>query len=147
MNPIQIICVLLIFSIHDDLLIGKWKMYRNEPMENILTSKRFQMEDEETKSQLAETFSKVLNGSYYHFAKDTVRFTDYKNNEIIELKGLWWTDGDTLVIGQLQKMSVQKYLITKLSNTELHMKMINPRDGVPFKSSMIFKKEELMDFD
>ncbi|MFC0655217.1 hypothetical protein [Mongoliitalea lutea] len=111
-------------------------------MENILTSQRFQMEDEETKNALAETFSKVLNGSFYHFEKDTVTFTDYKNNEIIELKGLWWTKGDTLVIGQLQKMSVQKYLITNLDESELHMKMINPRDGVPFKSRMIFKREE-----
>lgn len=143
MNPLQCILALILFSnVNDDLLIGKWEMYRDESMENILTSKRFQMEDEETKNALSETFSKVLNGSFYHFEKDTVTFTDYKNNEVVELKGLWWTNGDTLVIGQLQKMSVQKYLITNLDKSELHMKMINPRDGVPFKSRMIFKKEE-----
>lgn len=143
MKPLQLIIALTLFSyVNDDLLLGKWEMYRDESMENILTSKRFQMEDEETKNALAETFSKVLNGSFYHFEKDTVTFTDYKNNEVIELKGLWWTNGDTLVIGQLQKMSVQKYLITNLDKAELHMKMINPRDGVPFKSRMIFKKEE-----
>lgn len=143
MNAIQLICVFLLFSsINDDILIGKWKMYRNEPMENILTSNRFQMEDEKTKKALAETFSKVLNGSYYHFEKDTVRFTDYKNNEIIELKGIWWTDADTLIVGQLGKISVQKYLITKLSETELHMRMINPKDGTVFKSGMRFKRED-----
>lgn len=123
-------------------MIGRWEMYRDESMENILTSQRFQMEDEETKKTLAETFTKVLNGSFYHFEKDTVTFTDYKNNEIIELKGLWWTNGDTLVIGQLQKMSVQKYLITNLDESELHMKLINPRDGVPFRNRKIFKREE-----
>ncbi len=142
MNPIQIICIFLFFSFNDDLLIGKWKMYRNETMESILTSNRFRMEDEETKKSLAETFSKVLDGSFYHFEKDTVTFTDYKNNEIIELKGLWWTDGDTLVIGQLEKMSVQKYLITRVDHAELHFKLINPRDGIPFKRRKMFKREE-----
>ncbi|MGY6521344.1 MAG: hypothetical protein ACXIUD_06415 [Mongoliitalea sp.] len=143
MKPLQLIITLTLFSyFNDDLLMGKWKMYRNETMESILTSNRFQMEDEQTQQALAETFSKVLNGSFYQFEKDTVTFTDYKNNEVVELKGLWWTNGDTLVIGQLQKMSVQKYLITNLDKAELHMKMINPRDGVPFKSRMIFKKEE-----
>ncbi|GHB43252.1 hypothetical protein GCM10008106_25280 [Mongoliitalea lutea] len=139
---LQLVYILNLINCNDNLLIGRWEMSRDESMENILTSQRFQMEDEETKNALAETFSKVLNGSFYHFEKDTVTFTDYKNNEIIELKGLWWTKGDTLVIGQLQKMSVQKYLITNLDESELHMKMINPRDGVPFKSRMIFKREE-----
>lgn len=142
MNPIQIICVFLFFSVNEDLLIGKWKMYRNETMESILTSNRFLMEDEETKKALAETFSKVLNGSFYHFEKDTVTFTDYKNNEIIEIKGLWWTDEDTLVIGQLEKMSVQKYLITRVDHAELHFNLINPRDGIPFKRTKMFKREE-----
>lgn len=142
MKNLQLILTLtFFFNFNDDLLIGKWKMHRNETMESILTSNRFQMEDEQTRQALAETFTKVLNGSFYHFEKDTVTFTDYKNNEIIELKGLWWTNGDTLVIGQLQKMSVQKYLITNLNESELHMKLINPRDGVPFKSRMIFRKD------
>lgn len=143
MKNLQLIITLaFFFNFNDDLLIGKWKMYRNETMESILTSNRFQMEDEQTRQALAETFTKVLNGSFYHFEKDTVTFTDYKNNEIIELKGLWWTNGDTLVIGQLQKMSVQKYLITNLDESELHMKLINPRDGVPFRNRKIFKREE-----
>ncbi|GHB50871.1 hypothetical protein [Mongoliitalea lutea] len=137
-----IIFAYILFNYNEDPLIGKWKMYRNETMESILTSNRFQMEDEQTQQALADTFSKVLNGSFYHFEKDTVTFTDYKNSEIIELKGLWWTNGDTLVIGQLHKMSVQKYLITKLDKSELHMRLIDPRDGVPFRNRMIFKREE-----
>lgn len=122
-------------------LEGKWKMYRNESMENILTSERFQNEDEQVKQNLAETFSNVLNGTFYHFRKDTVVFTDFKNHEIIELKGIWWTEADTLIVGQLGKISVQKYLITDLSETDLHLKMINPRDGIVFKSRMMFKRE------
>lgn len=143
MHSIQFICVLLLFSsINDDILIGKWKMYRNESMENILTSQRFQMEDEQVQQNLAETFSNVLNGTFYHFREDTIVFTDYKNYEIVELKGIWWTDADTLVVGQLGKISVQKYLITELSESELHLRMINPRDGTAFKSRMMFRREE-----
>ncbi|MFD2036482.1 hypothetical protein ACFSKL_16875 [Belliella marina] len=142
MKLFYIFIILQFYSINDDLLYGKWKMYRNETMESILTSKRFQLEDEQTQQALAETFSKVLNGSFYHFKKDSVVFTDFKNDEIIELKGMWWTEGDTLIIGQLEKVSVQKYLITRLDESELHFKLINPRDGIPFRRAKMFKKED-----
>jgi hypothetical protein len=120
---------------------GKWKMVRDESFENILTSQNFQMQDEQQQKALAETFNKILNGFYYDFRKDTVYFTDFKNYEIVELKGIWWTDSDTLIIGQVNKISVQKYLISKIDNREMHLKMINPRDGMAFNSRMMFKKE------
>ena len=142
MKMFFIFMLLQFYSINDDLLYGKWKLYRSESFENILTSKNFQLQDEAQQQALAETFSKIIDGYFYDFKKDTAVFTDFKNYEIIELKGLWWTDGDTLIIGQINKISVQKYLITELNKSELHLKMINPRDGLVFKSRMMFKRED-----
>ncbi|TVP46239.1 MAG: hypothetical protein EA341_13955 [Mongoliibacter sp.] len=122
-------------------LEGKWNMYRSETFENILTSKNFQLQDEESRQAIAETFSKVIDGYFYDFKKDTVIFTNYSNFEIHELKGIWWTDGDTLIIGRLDKISVQKYFISKLDEKELHLQLIVPRQTEPSKSRLMFKKE------
>ena len=122
-------------------LEGKWKMYRSESFENILTSKNFQLQDEEQQHAVAEAFSKVINGYFYDFKKDTVIFTNYSNFEIHELKGIWWTVGDTLIIGRLDKISTQKYFISKLDNKELHLQLIVPRETEPSKSRWMFKKE------
>ena len=135
-----ILSFILSFLNGDPKLEGKWKMVRDESFENILTSTNFQMQDEQQQKALAETFNKILNGFYYDFRKDTVYFTDFKNYEIIELKGIWWTDADTVIIGQVIKISVQKYLISKINNKELHLKMINPRDGIAFNNRLMFKK-------
>jgi len=122
-------------------LEGKWKMVRDESFENILTSPNFQMQDEHQQKALAETFNKILSGFYYDFGKDTVYFTDFKNYEIVELKGIYWMDADTLIIGQTKKISLQKYLISKLNKDELHLKLIHPKDGTVFNSRMMFKRE------
>jgi hypothetical protein len=99
------------------------------------------MQDEQQQKALAETFNKILNGFYYDFRKDTVYFTDFKNYEIVELKGIWWTVADTLIIGRINKISVQKYLISKINEKELHLKLINPGDGEIWDSRWMFKKE------
>lgn len=122
-------------------LEGKWNMYRSETFENILTSKNFQLQDEESRQAIAETFNKVIDGYFYDFKKDTVIFTNYSNFEIHELKGIWWTDGDTLIIGRLDKISTQKYFISKLDEKELHLQLIVPRQTEPSKSRLMFKKE------
>lgn len=137
-----IILIFLLFPIEKPNLNGKWKLYRSETFENILTSNKFQTDDPETQQKLAETFSKIIDGYFYDFKKDTVVFTDYKNFEIVELKGIWWSEEDTLIIGRLGTMSVQKYLISRLDESELHLKLINPRDGLPSKSRLMFKRED-----
>jgi hypothetical protein len=122
-------------------LEGKWKMYRSETFENILTSKNFQLQDEKQQQAVAETFSKVIDGYFYDFRKDTVVFTNFSNYEIHEIHGIWWTDGDTLFIGRLDKISAQKYFISHLDDQELHLQLIVPREKDPSKSRLMFKKE------
>lgn len=122
-------------------LEGKWKMYRSESFENILTSNNFQQQDEEQQQALAETFSKVIDGYFYNFRKDTVVFTNYSNYEIHEIEGIWWTDGDTLFIGRLDKISAQKYFISKLDDQELHLHIMFPKETEIPKSRLMFKKE------
>jgi hypothetical protein len=46
-----------------------------------------------------------------------------------------------LIIGQTNKISLQKYIISKLDTDELHLKLIHPKDGTVFNSRMMFKKE------
>lgn len=133
--------ITLIILLNRPSVEGKWKMVRDESFENILTSPNFQMQDEQQQKALAETFNKILNGFYYDFRKDTVYFTDFKNYEIVELKGIYWIDADTLIIGQTNKISLQKYIISKLDADELHLKLIHPKDGTVFNSRMMFKKE------
>lgn len=122
-------------------LEGKWKMYRSESFENILTSQNFQLQDEEQQKAVAEAFNKVLDGYFYDFRKDTVVFTNYSNFEIHEIEGIWWTDGDTLIIGRLDKISVQKYFISKLDEKELHLQLIIPKQTEPSKSRWMYKKD------
>jgi hypothetical protein len=135
-----VLSFILSFFIAEPKLEGKWKMHRSEAFESILTSSNFQMQDEQQQKALAETFNKVVNGFYYDFRKDTVYFTDLKNYEIVELKGIWWTDADTLIIGQVNKISVQKYLISKINEKELHLKIIDPRSGSPSDTRLMFKR-------
>ena len=131
----------MLFDAAEPSLEGRWKLYRSESFENILTSKNFQYQDEEQQKAVAETFSKVLDGYFYDFKKDTVVFTNYSNFEIQELKGIWWTDGDTLVIGRVDKISFQKYFISRLDEKELHLHIIMPKETEPSKSRWMFRKE------
>ncbi|EIM72181.1 hypothetical protein A3SI_19962 [Nitritalea halalkaliphila LW7] len=76
MNKIYFIFILLFVNVnHEDDLHGYWKMTRNQTFENILTSQSFQMNDVDQQIKLAETFSKIIDGYYYDFKKDTVIFT------------------------------------------------------------------------
>ena len=136
-----LLMIIILSSFNKPSLEGKWKMNRSEVFEKILTSNNFQMQDEQQQKALAETFNKILKGYYYDFRKDTVYFTDFKNYEIVELKGIYWMDADTLIIGQTKKISLQKYLISKLNKDELHLKLIHPKDGTVFNSRMMFKRE------
>ena len=141
MNKLYIVFFLLFFSLkHEEDLHGHWKMTRNQTFENILTSKNFQMNDQEQQIKLAETFSKIIDGYYYDFKKDTVIFTDFKDSEIIQLKGKWWVDKDTLYIGRFDKISVQKYLISKLEKDVLQLRIIMPSDGYVSKNIIEFKR-------
>lgn len=133
--------IILIISFNQPSIEGKWKMNRSEAFEKILTSNNFQMQDEQQQKALAETFNKILKGYYYDFRKDTVYFTDFKNYEIVELKGIWWIDADTLVIGQLNKISLQKYFIAKLNDKELHLQIVIPKENAVSENRIIFKKE------
>jgi len=143
MVKIYFILILLFVNIsHGDDLHGHWKMTRNQTFENILTSQNFQMNDEEQQIKLAETFSKIINGYFYEFKKDTVIFTDFKDSEIIQLKGKWWVDKDTLYIGRFDKISIQKYLISKLEKDVLQLRIIMPSDGYISKNIIEFKKNE-----
>jgi hypothetical protein len=138
-----LLCLLPVFwFLHSEHpLEGKWKMYRSETFENILTSKNFQLQDEKQQQAVAETFSKVIDGCFYDFRKDTVVFTNFSNYEIHEIKGIWWTDGDSLFIGRLDKISVQKYFISKLDDQELHLHIMFPKETEIPKSRLMFKKE------
>jgi len=139
MNTILVL-IILIISFNQPSIEGKWEMNRSEVFEKILTSNNFQMQDEHQQKALAETFNKILNGFYYDFGKDTVYFTDFKNYEIVELKGIYWIDTDTLIIGQLDKIKVQKYLISKIDEKELHLKLIDP-SGTLLDMKWMFKRE------
>ena len=136
-----LLLIILLSPFNKPSLEGKWKMERNEAFEHILTSSNFQMQDEQQQKALAETFNKILNGYYYDFRKDTVYFTDFKNYEIVELKGIYWIEADTLIIGQLNKMSLQKYFISKLNDKELHLQIIIPKENSISENKIIFKRE------
>ncbi|SDY47623.1 MULTISPECIES: hypothetical protein [Rhodonellum] len=139
MNSILVL-IMLVISFNKPSIEGKWKMNRSEAFEKILTSNNFQMQDEQQQKALAETFNKILDGYYYDFRKDTVYFTDFKNYELVELKGIYWIDADTLIIGQFDKIKVQKYLISKINEKELHLKLIDPK-GAVLDMRWMFKRE------
>ena len=136
-----LLLIILLSPLNKPSLEGKWRMERNEAFEHILTSSNFQMQDEQQQEALAETFNKILNGYYYDFRKDTVYFTDFKNYEIVELKGIYWIEADTLVIGHLKKMSLQKYFISKLNDKELHLQIVIPKENSISENKIIFKRE------
>lgn len=141
MNKLCFIFLLLFVNVnHEEDLYGHWKMTRNQTFENILTSQSFQMNDEEQQIKLAETFSKIIDGYFYDFKNDTVIFTDFKDSKIIQLKGKWWVDRDTLYIGRFDKISVQKYLISKLEKDVLQLRIIMPSDGHVSKNIIEFKR-------
>ena len=138
--PHTFLFFLLVFH-YQPPLEGKWTLYRSESFENILTSENFQLQDEKSKEAITNAFNTVIEGYFYDFRKDTVVFTNYTNFEIVELKGLWWTEGDTLIIGRTDKISVQKYYISHLNEKELHLQLIVPKWGGTSESRWMFKKK------
>jgi hypothetical protein len=58
-----------------------------------------------------------------------------------ELKGIYWIEADTLIIGQLNKMSLQKYFISKLNDKELHLQIVIPKENSISENKIIFKRE------
>ncbi|GHB43259.1 hypothetical protein [Mongoliitalea lutea] len=60
------------------------------------------------------------------FKGDTIFFKDLRNEAIIDKKGIWHLDKDTLIINDLEIMASYKYFIDQSDSCRLILKPIFP---------------------
>ncbi|WP_143959329.1 lipocalin family protein [Litoribacter populi] len=136
-----IFLVLVPFSLIQSELLGKWQLVSFEAFSNIISSPRhFEASDEE-RIRVENTFQMVLDNTYYHFDMDTVFFSDYKENQMIEKMGRWHVTSDTLYINDLSKIKTYKFFIKEVNSDSLVMNLIHGNGDVG-KNDMVFVRNK-----
>ncbi|MBS9523458.1 hypothetical protein KI659_05430 [Litoribacter alkaliphilus] len=136
-----IFLVLLPISLLQTELLGKWQLVSFEAFSSIISSPRYFEASDEERIRVENTFQMVLDNTYYHFDKDTVIFSDYKENQIFEKMGRWHVKSDTLYINDLSKIKTYKFFIKKVNSDSLVMNLIH-RNGDVSKNDMVFVKNK-----
>lgn len=125
LHLIFIFSFLFIGTHEKDDLYGKWKLSEDETFLSIMTSKAYEMGTDEQKTEMAKVFQFVLDSTFYEFKNDSVYFTDAGPGGIVKHKnGKWLLKQDTLVIIESGKVNSHKFIIDKLTQDELHLKVV-----------------------
>ncbi|MFC0657592.1 hypothetical protein [Mongoliitalea lutea] len=73
-----------------------------------------------------EMYSLAMKEFELVFKGDTIFFKDLRNEAIIDKKGIWYIDKDTLIINDLEIMASYKYFIQQSDSCRLILKPILP---------------------
>ncbi|MCH7397791.1 lipocalin family protein [Belliella sp. DSM 107340] len=129
-----------VFENSEEEILGYWKVHSFQAFDNIISSNNFKNAPPEVQEQMLETFNKVIEGSYFNFLQDTVFFSDYKESEIHEKSGMWYFNGDTIIINDLKKIKTYRFYKESLTKDELKLKLVYP-NGDLSKNLLLLKRE------
>lgn len=119
--------LLVIFVlILDPILEGRWVIESFTSFEKVLDSQAFQSMDKDQQLRAYEMYNLAMKKFELVFKEDTIFFKDLRNEEVIDKKGIWHIDKDTLIINDLEIIASYKYYIDHSDSCRLILKPILP---------------------
>ncbi|GHB50876.1 hypothetical protein GCM10008106_34680 [Mongoliitalea lutea] len=119
--------LLLIFTVFlDPILEARWVIQSFTSFERVLDTQAFQAMDTDQHIRAYEMYSLAMKEFELVFKGDTIFFKDLRNEAIIDKKGIWYIDKDTLIINDLEIMASYKYFIQQSDSCRLILKPILP---------------------
>lgn len=117
----------MIFTVFlDPILEGRWVIQSFTSFERVLDSQAFQSMDTDQQVRAYEMYSLAMKEFELVFKGDTIFFKDLRNEAIIDKKGIWHLEQDTLIINDLEIMASYKYFIHQSDSCRLILKPILP---------------------
>lgn len=106
-------------------LLGYWKLTNSEANYNLINSPAFEATPKHQQDEIIEINQLYLNNAYYEFKLDTVFWIDVNPKEIklVNKKGKWILNNDTLVVFDYDKIFTYKYLV-KVDGKDLELRFI-----------------------
>lgn len=140
--PLKILIFLCLWSFIDpQILLGFWKLKFSEANYNLINSPAFEATSKQQQDEIIEINELYLNNAYYDFKLDSVFWIDVnpKEKKLVNKKGKWSLNNDTLVVFDYDRIYSYKYLV-KVSDNELELRFIFP-NGDLARSKTVFRKQ------
>lgn len=119
--------LLVILSLFlDPILKGHWAIESFTSFEKVLDSQAFQSMDTDQQLRAYEMYNLAMKKFELVFKEGTIFFKDLRNEEVIDKKGIWHIDKDTLIINDLEIIASYKYYIDHSDSCRLILKPILP---------------------
>jgi len=136
-----VLCIICFFIINPELFLGRWQMVFFEAISKIESSPIYQESDKASREMADSMFKLALDSTYFEFEKDTVFFSDIKNSKIVHRKGLWFLEGDTIIINDLDRIQTTKILVSNINEKEMDLYMVNSSGRIA-KNKVVLRKEK-----
>ncbi|UCS94947.1 lipocalin family protein [Echinicola marina] len=146
MHRIFLITFLLICSLglshaqdlQSTLIIGEWKLVKNEAVDQIRSSNAYLSASPEKRLAMEERIKILLSSSYYQFKGDKqVNFTDLESGAIVQRQATYHIENNMLSIKEIDRDRIKKAKITQLDEKTLILAPII--NGKEQEAKMIFE--------
>ncbi|WP_186755933.1 lipocalin-like domain-containing protein [Echinicola salinicaeni] len=147
MHRVFLIIFLLICSLglshaqelQSDLIIGEWKLVKNEAVDQIRASKAYRSASPEKRMAMEDRIKILLSNTYYKFHDSTqLNFTDLEAGDIVQRQAVYTIKENILTIKEVDRDRSKEAQVIQLDEKNLILAPII--NGKEQEAKMVFER-------